>query len=1410
MSGTAGDAGNTPSCAEVEEEGWLLLLAAFIGCFVDNREGREEDPLGACGAVGGDTEPSGGMTGTAGRYVLDGVRRALRYLVHDSDALRAKRELEHVVDAVSEGFWRQLRSTRRPCRRGDDAKNDLGGDDTTRDEEKMLQLLYRLAGVLPHSTTTLNVVLPAELLYVVYYLAYTQCGPQAWQVETTDSRWVQLFFGPLLCAGSTMVESSMTNDFAASTALFSLRAHGMEPGGRLPQEENMRLHMKRFFPRCTAHRDTKNVQLFVDAYHAWLMRDYHGVLEHTEQLFQLLPFGEENQSRFSWVMLQSLHFIYVFSSIAITNTSHPAAREELKGRLQRVRVESNSDSYERYVSSVWGEGTSLHTCPSLLCAAYNLVYCEISHSGGNHHGEEEGDGCLHDERQPQPSNSLECWQEMFLLTLRVWLRAKRLTEEGCMTDSRDLLLHTLERLYSHSCRTRNNKSRSVITVFSPPLTAGANAIDPGGAASGGGGNDATKEDASISAGEGETHVVILLMSSMWLRNLLLVNCAALSDTRTPLHFMDHLRQPLTAAELLYLAACPTLAAGGVHSPIFALFPIDDAWEMKPATGVNESLERMPLPVRVPLLSHRLWKLRQQLLQELPRFPDENGECDDHRVSLQREMIHLCESLAMSARGLFGSLDLSFTDCAPHRIVFDAIIMACDVQEDILRSAALSLANASTFSLPTSPCSSSSSSGSDKERTAGIMSEASNIVDRETNTDTMLTSYIMCTSAGDSPSFISSVTRVHDKSRSSIDDNSENNNINDDNGDADSDSWLMTNRAALLISPSELSQASSFVACTAVAAQELYWFSYRKSHEWMEILQHFFPQLPLLVQVCQLRVAAAAFDRGIARLARNLLATFHENALVASHVALALFASLHVVPAERCIHDALQKHPHSAEMRRLYRVICGHNNISRQELQRNGDEQEAKGWVRKHLIRPDFTHRYRGVLPVKYVACEQHGYKAVYVPLVMSLVCIGVLVLCFVLHLRDVDLTTERTILKDDAVFRWSFALPSTFLTYLGFGVVLYAFAAAALVPFLTSRRVGANNRVQHVEMFLHALMEWNCLEDDTPNQLVFCLRGLPLVNLLTGVQLVVSNALWLKTHAGKPCISNDARIIPDECNRVFTGWGTVQLLVIVVLLAIAVLFYGRAWRVIRYRDVLVGPLATFITIFFIDVAALLVFFPVIFLCCVLLEPLLFFISVVFSVAFASPLLTEHLPTVPTDMVLASTILPRTPTATTRAVGRWGGFTALFLEQVTLQVRERLRASMPPLHWFPSRHHDCSILCFHEVLQPLSNDGKDASNSTGGFILQFLRLAASRGIAVCAFLQDIVNWRIHRIPQDSEAAVQLALLRESFTAVVVPAPADVTSTLNDLWGVTTKVELDTCATRFATPPRWKVSSTTPYG
>ncbi|EKF39116.1 hypothetical protein MOQ_000662 [Trypanosoma cruzi marinkellei] len=1404
MSGTAGDAGIISSCAGVEEEGWLLLLAAFIGCFVDDGEGREEVSLGD------DTEPSGCMTEKARRYVLDGVRRALRYLVHDSDARRAKKGLEDVVDFVSEGFWRQRHSARRPCHRkdDDDVMNELSGDDTTRDEEEMLQLLDRLTGVLPHSTTTLNVVMPAELLYVVYYLAYTQCDPQAWQVERTNSRWVQLFFGLLPCADSTVVKSNRMNDFAASTALFSPHGHGMEPGGRLPQQEETRLHMKRLFSRFTAHGEAKNFLLFVDAYQAWLMRDYHGVLEHTEQLFQLLPFGEENQSRSSWVILQSSHFIYLFSSIAITNISHPTARDELKRRLQRVRVESNSDRYERYEGSVWGEGASLHTCPSLPGAVYNLVYCEISHSGENDHGEKEGDGCLHEEQHPQPSTLLECWQEMFLLTLRVWLRAKRLTEEGRMTDSRDLLLHTLERLYSHRCRISNNNSRSVITVFSPVPTAGATAIDSGGAASRGSGNDATKEDASISAGEGEIHVVILLMSSMWLRNLLLVNCAALSDTRTPLHFMNHLRQPLTAAELLYLAACPTLAAGGVHSPIFALFPIDGTGEMQPATGVNETLGRIPLPVRVPLLSHRLWRLRQQLLQELPRSPDENNECDDHRVSLQREMIHLCESLAMCARGLFGSLDLSFTDCAPHRIMFDAIMMACDVQEDILRSAALSLANASTFSPQTSPCSNSSRSrsGSYEERTGGIMSEVSNIVDTETNTNTMLTSYMMCTSAGDSPSFISSVTRVHDKSRSSIDNTSDNNNINEDNGDDNSDSWLMTNRAALLMSPSELSQASSFVACTAVAAQELYWFAYRKSHEWMEVLQQFFPHLPLVVQVCQLRVAAAAFDRGIARLARNLLAAFHENALVASHVALALFASLHVVPAERCIHESLQQHPHSAEIRRLYRVICGHNNISRQELQRHGDEEEAKGWVRKHLIRPDFTHRYRGVLPVKYVACEQRGYKAVYVPLVMSLVCIGVLVLCFVLHLRDVAFTTETTILKDDAVFRWSFALPSTFLTYLGFGVVLYALTAAVLFPFLASCRVGSNNRVQHVAMFLHALMEWNCLEDDTPNQFLFCLRGLPLVNLLTGVQLVVSNALWLKKNAGKLCISNDARIIPDECNRVFTGWGTVQLLVIVALLAIAVLFYGRAWRVIRYRDVLVGPLATFITIFFIDVAALLVFFPVIFLCCVLLEPLLFFISLVFSVAFATPLLTEHLPSVPTDMVLASTILPRT----TRAVGCWGGVMAPFVEQVTSQIRARLRASMPPLHWFPSRHHDCSILCFHEVLQPLSKDGKDASNTTGGFILQFLRVAASRGIAVCAFLQDIVNWRIHRIPQDSEAAVQLALLRESFTAAVVPAPANVTSTLNDLWDATTKVELDTCATRFSAPPRWKVSSTTPYG
>ncbi|RNF10829.1 hypothetical protein TraAM80_01375 [Trypanosoma rangeli] len=1414
MSGMTSAVGIAPSSAGVSEDEWSLLLAAFIGCFAADVERgveeKEDDLLRTCGVVKADAEPLASTAGSARYYAFRGVRRALRYLVHDNDALRARYTLERVVDTLGEAFWRQLQLPQSSFPHSDEEARGSGSCDTAGGEQEMLQLLYRLAGIFPYSTTTLNAALPAELLYMVYYLAYTHCAPQAWQSEATHSRWAQLFFLPLLTTSSTATTMTMMTDVTAATELFSSQAHGLERRAQATEVEDGRSHVTQLFSRCMSDSEVENVLLFIDAYHAWLLRDYRGVLEHTEQLFQLLLVGGETQPCLLWVMLHSSRFMNVCATIAVTNMSHSETRDTVKERLQRMREEYSGAARLRSRSPVRGVDTPLHACPPLMRAAYDLLHCELSLGEGADPYEKGDDSCRHDEEHLRQLMAAESWQGTFLLTLRVWLRAKRLTEEGHMADSRDLLLHTLERLYDRSCMS-TKEGQSFITVSPPPPAVAPTTTNSAGVV--GSASGATREAASSSAGEGNMYVVVYLMPSIWLRQLLLLNCAALADTRTLLYFLHCLRQPLALAELLYLAVCPTLASGGVHSPILASFSMDEVGEVQSVLNMKELMRRMPLTVRVPLLSHRIWRLRQRLLQKLLQVPGEHAEVDDHRVSLQKEMIQLCESLVRSARGLFGSLELSFTDCVPHRVVFDAITMACDMQEDILHNAALSLATAPSLSSPFSPCGGSSSSSnnsnnsdsSSDEYTDLIMTGPPNTSATETNAPASLPPSSATALEGGSLSYFAPVTHASGHSRRSRDTTNPSH-CGDGGSDGDGDSWLRVTCPPLLVSPSELSQETSFVASTAVMAQELYWVAYRKAHEWVEILQCFFPHLSLIVQVCQLRVTAAAFDRGSVHLARHLLAMHKGNPLVASHVALALFASLHVVSAERCIQEALQQYPHSAEIRRLYCAICGQNNVSRQEVQNHRGEEANTGRVKRSLIRPVFTHLYRGVLPVKYITCDHHGYAAVYAPLAMCLLCIGALAAAFVLHLKDVTSTAANASLTDDAGFRWSFVLPSTLSTYLGFGIVVYAFTAAAVIPFLASCGAGANNQTRHIENFLRALMEWNGLEDDGPNRLVFCLRGLPLVNLLTGVQLAVSNALRLKTHTGKLCTPNGTVSLPNACNRLFTGWGTVLILLLVFLLTVAVLFNGRGWRVVRYCDVMLGSYATFITIFIIDVAFFLFFIPFLFLCCVVLEPIMFFINAIFGVALASPLVMEHIPSVSRDKFLST---PISSHATATAVDCWGSM-ALSPEQVTSQVCGRLRASMPPLHWSPSRYHDCSLLCFHEVLQPLGKGGGDASQAPSGALLQVLRGLASRGVAGCASMQAAVNWRVHRTRQQSEAAVQLALLRESFTAAASPAPAKANSALNNVLGAATAVGVDKRGSSFTVPPRWKPKSATPYG
>ncbi|KEG12239.1 hypothetical protein DQ04_01871070 [Trypanosoma grayi] len=1303
-----------------------FLLSAFVGCFVEEDEEEGEKLEAATASTG---------LGDMGviflrRRVLSGVRRAMRFLTHDTDAMRAKGELERVVDTACERHWLLLPSAQQCC-------------NPEERERVMLQLLREMAGASSNSAGPSAAVLPCGLLHVVYYVVCAQCAPHVWR-SPTRSRWSYLFFEQLVPVGVSPCVSAATSSHDDGTSVAQRLA-------------DMRRRIEWLFVDSCSGGKMTYILSFVDTYRAWLARDHRGVVDAAERFLHAVPWAGARPQLLQ-VMRDASCFMHAFAVAAVTNTASSVGRREAGARIRHVCDACDSvdrDSDNDGARELLGNASlSWRLC--VMRDVYKLFRRELfDDNSGNNCGDDDGNSDSNDDgdsnhacdgcNQPAASTVLS-WYSEFLLTLRVWLRAKRLTDGGDMTASRDLLLRTLNRLQGGG-----GGGRAVAARFATVVTADAGA----------------RCGASHSLNESEGNVSVWLVSSLWLRQLLLVNCAALADTKTLAFFLRCWRQPLTIAEVSYLATCPTLGADGVHSPILASFPPDDAETERTNPGIIESLEWLPLPVQVPLLAHRLWQLRQRLFHNHPQSPEVDASPYGCRYTQLGEMLHLCEVLVARVEGLFGSLELSFTDCAPHRIVYNAITMACDVQEDVLRDVAVSLADTPVLLPLDSPSSESSHDSSNvvsSNRTTTTTTAPLRHIDVETDSRIDSTLRSFHTSRSPTPSRTRSTT---------------------------SEDWL----AVVSVSSSRpSSDVSNVWPCTTMTAQDLYWFANREAAHWMSLLTENCHHLQLTVQVCQLRIAAASFDATTVLLARRLLASFCGNALAAAQSAVALFASLNVLPAERCIREAVQRYSHSAEMQRIYHMICGNGDTSKRTAHHDPEEKGPTQRKTKHTFLPVvYTHRYRGVLPVR-CAISKVGSEISYISLVSCFLCVGLLVSSFVLHLREAKngnavramVASESgdgfsTATSNILQFQWSFSLPYLLPVYLGFGVVAYAVAVAVMIPFLAAKCGGVFNGMLRL---LQVLMAENCLVYDSVNRLAFCLRGVPLVNLLTGVQLVASNARLLGLGAAAACdISAD---VEDAavCDRVPTEMGVVGFLLIALLLVLGVVFHGSAWRVVRRCDVVVGSAATFITIFLLDVVFFIASFPLLFVCSVVLEPV-FFVFIAVTGAALSPTLfvAEDHTSLPSDSMLL-------PLVTNAGVWRCEDATR-FCVQGTLQLRERLLACLPPL---------------------LLSSGKCDCCPCGGAAGHLLSRLALCGINVCVALQRVVGWRSCRSPHQSEAAVQLALLRESWAAAVIEPP--VASPLLAGEGRDDgAVASLSCAARSTTPPpppRGKTFVMAPYG
>ncbi|CBH12730.1 hypothetical protein, conserved [Trypanosoma brucei gambiense DAL972] len=1358
-----------PMCTAAERSEASLLLGAFVGCFSEN----DKLDLEVC---------------DDSRYVLRGIRKSLRQLVYDGNGVEAKETLERLVHIVCERRMATA-ALRSPfvapntltCYLPSSAQCERRGGVT------MIRVLRELVGTASSLNNSIELnesgdytgwpvsVLPCPLLYVVYYLTSAQCSEGS--KDDFCSPWAKLFFGELLS-----LEGTENDEFEAVVASYDDMAGtctcGPTSRENLPHRQQpllmkkIRHNITRLFSTSFPHHGAWRLLSFMDVYSAWIRRDLHRALEGATQALHAVTFGEDKCTML-WIARHVLRFIHAFAVAATTNLANHDSRREMECKLEHVNSHYNSSDDDSFAcnDSIASQLYFPHSPSLLLDVRENFRFVLFSDwpdcsEAGERRGEDKTTFCRGDgvaSRQTKhvnhrrssgnsdnlPSGSATsrqfgtCRVSLFVSLLEVWLRAKKHTDAGEMVESRILIVNTLDSLFDNSAS-----------------------------------DDVPK--GPFSAWEHRT--AEYMCPIQWLRQVLLVNCAALVDSPTVLHMLWNWPHPLTTGESVFLAVCPTLTAGGLHSPILSCVPFCPTTSPMRLDDFIQLVDCWPLPVQVPLLMQRIWYKQQELQRpsvdkggnrNTKGYNSTEGDmcCEEgeRRLSLQWEVLHLCEILVDRARGLSGTLELSFTECSPHRALLEAITTVCELQEDILRVTATCLAGDHQTSSSRSPSSCSVSSD-------GTEVEAPNRADITTALGSC--EELVCLRCREV--FEDSASLFHR------------------NGPTDKDDQ----REKLAGSGGHKTNATEdpllfhlfpIISTTKpVVAHEVFWLAHKQLPRWAAVFLQNYGYLKVSAAVCRLRIAAAAFDPTTPQLAAEMLAAFPHNAVVAVHAAASLFASLHIVQAKQCINEAVQEYPHSAELHRVFHMI--HSSGNRKQLRDQLKETPQRS-RHKSIAGITYSHQYRGMCTVRYKVAQCDSV-AHWLQVFASVVCVFFWIASLGLYFFDnvlrtaVDVsdspppsfqTSNETAIDGTPAHgarrRWSFKLFFSPLIYLSAFLLVYAITAAVVVPIFAGRQSKWKRRCALVNRFLRSLLEEQSLVNTALNRINFCLRGMALVNIITAVQLVTSNIISLRTPDYRLEATNWMSTKPHVPNTLpngdFTNWCIALSLLLPVLL-FGVAFHGTAWRVVRGCDTMVGSATTYTTVFFIDLTTFIIFFPLHFICSVLVEPLLFTLVAAFTIGTSLPVLLERLPLVPPDSLLHPLSCPSADEK--KQCHDRNDFCA----RSASFFSNRLLANMPPTKWSPNLNCVRALLCAHEVVWPPDKAQKTKSqhrfnnfcssiNNTNGCQHPLQQLLC-RCIRWYITMHSFLFWGSVARYEKSGSAVRLELVHEGYRKFFQPQSA----------------------------------------
>nr|CCC49219.1 conserved hypothetical protein [Trypanosoma vivax Y486] len=1186
-------------CSEAQRNEAHHLLAAFIGCFIGTDE--EAHPF-ADSALSGSRREFDVNVEMNEYDVLHGICRSLWYLVCKGCASQSKEELERVIHIVCEQRVVALRL--HDCSPGQQeeavvvpllrlfagirvAKVDVSDDFVTAPSCAVPGTGDSSENLSPRGAT---MVLPCSLLYVTYYLACSLSGEDEVLI---GSHWARLFFTRILdsnIAAPAGVTQSASDDqglpFRGSISVCSLRQS-----------------ISQLFATAWPRHDPSRILLFADAYIAWVKKDFHSAIQGTAQLLRALPYGEE-ECTVLWLVRHVSRFIHTFGMAFVTNLADVEEKREMARRLQHVSEdfsEREEEDCDTYTDASPRSPPLLPSRPRLLQNILRMVDDVIfSENGCN-------DAATYSTAVSDAQTGSLCprgtWCFTFVQLLGVWLCAKRSADMGDMTVSRDAVWHVLKQ-YARCLNSDENVSPST----SNKCSCNSKRLKPQAI------SDCTHS------------VVTLHLPYQWLRQLLLINCAALVDTSTVCRLLECRQGVLYPSEALFLSVCPTLVAGGTQTGILNTFPVSGAGAGVAASTFVRLVECLPLPVQIPLLMQRIWQMQRERaardVSHSRRVSVSNPVEGRSNLFILYEIMELCIALVKRAQGLFGSLELGCTDCSPHRAVFEAITAACDVQEEVLRLSTEALTCGGAASSLRSSCSNVDNS---LELNGDIDPE---LAETSTEIDTRgesLSLHPDITMEGFSPGLFLNAPR----SCSSKD------------GDNGCESCPARNKFTMQKTFS-VSAAGIGSDSRYRTAHGLYWLAHGELAHWLNILSQGYPQLELTLQLCQLRIAAASFDERAPRLARQLLSTHRNNALASVHATIALFASLHIVQAERCIREAVQVHPHSAELQRLHRTISDHiDNSNKNTVTDCADSSRVAHAVPNRSAGPMYAHRYRGLLTVHVelssgparVGCRQY---------VASAFTVAVLAAFIALHTWEAQgsvvdanpsgstitgdgnrtsghkgLPESQNTLKNVMDLQWTFLIPFTPPMCMGIIVVLYAGIVAFVVPAFIRRGFNLTREWVEISLIHRALLQAEFLVDDTANRLAFCLRGVTLVNIVNSIQLVAVNLWHLQVATTHNVTSNETTSLngSSEANakkhaleRQFVLWSTVSVLIVLVVLSNGVFFHAPAWRITRTCDIIRGTIPKLTTVYMVDALIIIFLLPVLFTFSVIVEPLMFFVA----------------------------------------------------------------------------------------------------------------------------------------------------------------------------------------------------------